>query len=85
VRPGSRTKVSILLVLPQTRHPERSASQIDRVTQRLARSRRTSAVLFHPCCSKLFNHRPRTGTADAQGSLNIMRTINSEFKDLAQT
>jgi hypothetical protein len=31
--------------LPQIRHPERSALQMDRVTQRLvARSRRTSAV-----------------------------------------
>jgi hypothetical protein len=41
VRPGSRTKVCVLLVLPQNRHPERSASPIDRVIQRLvARSRR---------------------------------------------
>jgi hypothetical protein len=41
VRPGSRTKVSVPLVFPQNRHPERSASQIDRVTRRLvARSRR---------------------------------------------
>ena len=30
----------------QTRQPERSASQIDRVTQRVARRRRTSAVLM---------------------------------------
>ena len=37
MRPGSRTKVSVPLVLPQNRHPERSASQIDRVTQRLWR------------------------------------------------
>jgi hypothetical protein len=35
VRPDSRTKVSVPLVLPQTRHPERSASQIDCVIQRL--------------------------------------------------
>jgi hypothetical protein len=34
VRPGSRTKVSVPLVLPQNRHPECSASPIDRVTQR---------------------------------------------------
>ena len=41
MRPGSRTKVCVLLVLPQNRHPERSASPIDRVIQRLvARSRR---------------------------------------------
>ena len=46
VRPGSRTKVSVPLVLPQNRHPERSASQIDRVTQRfVARSRRTPRML----------------------------------------
>jgi hypothetical protein len=33
--------------LPQIRHPERSALQMDRVTQRLvARSRRTSAVFI---------------------------------------
>jgi hypothetical protein len=37
VCPGSRTKVSVPLVLPQNRHPERSASQIDRVTQSLWR------------------------------------------------
>jgi hypothetical protein len=37
VRPGSRTKVSVPLVLSQNRHPERSASPIDRVTQRLWR------------------------------------------------
>ena len=29
VRPGSRTKVPVLLVLPQNRHPGQSASQID--------------------------------------------------------
>ena len=35
--------------LPQNRHPERSASQIYRVTQRLvARSRRTPRVLILP-------------------------------------
>ena len=34
VRPGSHTEVSVPLVLTQNRHPERSASQIDRVTQR---------------------------------------------------
>jgi hypothetical protein len=35
--PGSRTEVSVPLVLPQNRHPERSASQIHRLTQRLWR------------------------------------------------
>jgi hypothetical protein len=38
VRPGSRTKVSVPLVLPQTRHPERSVLPIDRLTQRLWRA-----------------------------------------------
>src|SRR5580658_6514558 len=38
VRPGSRTKVSVPLVPPQNRHPERSASPIDLVTQRLWRA-----------------------------------------------
>jgi hypothetical protein len=37
VRPGFLTKVSVPLVLPQNRHPERSALQLDRVTQRLWR------------------------------------------------
>jgi hypothetical protein len=37
VRPGSGAKVSVPLVLPQNRHPERSALQIDRVIQRLWR------------------------------------------------
>ena len=37
---------------------ERSASQMDRVTQGLvARSRRTPTLLTCPCCSELFNHR----------------------------
>jgi hypothetical protein len=51
--------------LPQNRHPERSAPQIDRVTQRLWRgveepvlsvAEGTSVVLNYPCCSGLFNH-----------------------------
>jgi hypothetical protein len=37
VRSGSRTKVSVPLVPPRNRHPERSASQIDPLTQRLWR------------------------------------------------
>src|SRR5580704_13563530 len=47
--------------LPQNRHPERSASQMDRVTQRLWRAvegpRRS---LIYPCCSELFDHRSQT-------------------------
>src|ERR1700753_1521534 len=54
--------------LPQNRHPERSASQMDRVTQRLWRgveepvlsvAEGTPAMLNYPCCSELFNHRSR--------------------------
>jgi hypothetical protein len=62
VRPGFRTKVSVPLVLPQNRHPERSASQLDRLTQRLWRGvegpRRCSS---YPCCSELFNHQAPSG------------------------
>src|SRR6202046_4469200 len=59
--------------LPQNRHPERSASQIYRVTQRLWRGvEGPRGGLFYPCCSELFDHRsPRTGSAadvlDGQG------------------
>jgi hypothetical protein len=57
VRPGSRTKTSVPLVLPQNRHPERSAPQIYPATQRLWRgveepvlsvAEGTSAVLILP-------------------------------------
>ena len=62
MRPDSRKKVSVPKVLPQNRHPERSASQIDRVTQRLWRGvEGPRRCLFYPCCSELFNHRARTG------------------------
>jgi hypothetical protein len=46
------------LVLPQNRHPERSASPIDRLTQRLWRGvEGPRRCLSNPCCSELFNHR----------------------------
>jgi hypothetical protein len=75
VRPGSHTKVSVPLVLPQTRHPERSASQIHRVMQRLWRGvegpRRCRPC---PCCSELFNHRsPTTGSVWSQVQLFMQR------------
>ena len=58
MRPGSRTKVSVPLVLPQNRHPERSASQIYRVIQSLvARSRRTSTALISPMLFGAFQPR----------------------------
>jgi len=53
-----KTPVFWISESPQNRHPERSASQMDRVPQRLvARSRRTPTLLICPCCSELFNHR----------------------------
>jgi hypothetical protein len=69
VRPGSRTKVSVPLVLPQTRHPERSASPIDRVIQRLWRgveepvlsvAEGTPAVLISPMLFRAFQPPSRT-------------------------
>jgi hypothetical protein len=53
-----------LPVRPQNRHPERSALQIDRVTQRLWRGVEVPRrCLIYLCCSELFNHRARTGPA----------------------
>jgi hypothetical protein len=64
VRPGSRTKLCVLLVLPQNRHPERSAAQIHRPTQRLWRGvEGPRQCLSSPYCSALFNHRARKGRA----------------------
>jgi hypothetical protein len=55
---SEKTLVFWISKSPQSRHPEWSASQMDRVTQRLAaRSRRTPTLLTCPCCSELFNHR----------------------------
>ena len=74
MRPGSRTKVSVPLVLPPTRHPERSAPPIDRVTQRLWRvaeepvlsvAEGTSAVLIFPMLLGAFQPpSPMTGYCD---------------------
>ena len=51
-------KTRFLSNSPQNRHPERSASRVYRVTQRLlARSRRTSTVLISPMPLGAFNHR----------------------------
>ena len=47
--------------LPQNRHPERSAAQIDRVTRRLWRGVEGPRRCFiYPCRSELFNHRSQT-------------------------
>jgi hypothetical protein len=63
LRPISDNSFRVFLVnLPQTRHPERSAAQIDRVTQRLWRGvEGPRRCLSYPCCSELFNHRARHG------------------------
>jgi hypothetical protein len=44
-------------------------------------------VLIYPCCSELFNHRARNrgGPAAVFPPGRLIRTINPEFKDLAQT
>jgi hypothetical protein len=81
VRPGSRTKVSLPLVLPQNRHPacpglpwERSASQIDRLTEGFLRGveepvlsevEGTSAVLDFHMLLGAFDHRSPTLHGDA--------------------
>ena len=66
MRPGSRTKVSVPLVLPQNRHPERSASKIYRLTQDLKRGveepvlsvvEGTPAMLIGRCSSQLSGNR----------------------------
>ncbi len=75
MRPGSRTKVSVPLVLPQNRHPERSASPMDCVTQRLWRGvEGPRRCLFYPCCSELFDHRSPT-TICCDTHLMVMGTL----------
>jgi hypothetical protein len=64
-RPNPLTNLGCFsLKLRQKRHPERSASRIYRVTQRLMRGvEGPRRCLIHPCCSDLFDHRsPRTGS-----------------------
>jgi hypothetical protein len=73
---------------PQKRHPERSASRIYRVTQRLmARSRRTPTVLIVPMPLGAFHHRSpllavRQVFALGRGQelIDLIRRINPEFK-----
>jgi hypothetical protein len=55
-----RRRFSCISNSPAKRHPERSASQIYRVTQRLV-------------------------AGQLEKKLNLIGTVNSEFKDLAQT
>ena len=58
LRPISANLFKMFFVkLPQNRHPERSASQIDCVTQCLWRGvEGPRRCLFYPCCSELFDH-----------------------------
>jgi hypothetical protein len=59
---------------PQNRHPERSASQIDRVIQRLRRGvEGPRRCLSYRCCSELFNHRARTGRGRSSLMRNALR------------
>ena len=68
--------------LPQSRHPERSALQMDRVTLRLWRGvEGPRRCLIYPCCSELFDHRARHGFSSG----NLIGTIHLDFKNLAQT
>ena len=60
VRPGFRTKVRVLLVLPQTRHPERSASQIDRVTEPCGAESKDLGGAPFTMLLELFDHRSLT-------------------------
>src|SRR3984885_6838238 len=74
VRPGSRTKISVPLVLPQNRHPERSAlTDLSRDTALVARSRRArpersrrnlGGTYFHPYCSELSTTDPARPCTD---------------------
>ena len=67
----------------QNRHPERSASQIYRMTQRLWRGvEGPRRCLSYPCCSELFNHRSpqslrRAGVEDGTHE-KISRAYRSE-------
>jgi hypothetical protein len=52
----------VLPDFPQMRHPERSASQIYRVTQRLLRGvEGPRRCLSYPCCPELFGTDARIG------------------------
>ena len=74
VRLGSLTNVSVPSVLPQNRHPERSASPSDRVTLRLERGVEGPRRFFSPpCCSELFNHQASFG---GHGLSPVQRTKN---------
>ena len=72
--------------LPQNHHPERSASQIHRLTQRLvARSRRTSAVLILPMLLEAFRPpRPATvfpwGREPELASIKCMKRCTRDYQ-----
>jgi len=69
-----------LPVLPQNRHPERSASQIYRVRQRLWRGvEGPRRCLSCPCCWELFDHRspPRFLNLDSRQPYRHALTVAS--------
>ena len=74
--------------LPQKRHPERSASQIRRVTHRLiARSRRTPRVLILPMPLGAFQHRsphwPRTIMCDfLHGKSHVVPRFHQPLQEI---
>src|SRR3984957_9140915 len=61
---------------PENRHPERSASQIYRVTQRLWRGvEGPRRCLFYLCCSELFNHSTQPDSFQPHDALLAGRTL----------
>jgi hypothetical protein len=64
---------------PQTRHPERSASQMDRVTQSLWRGvEGPRRCLIYLCCQELFNHRARHGFSPGPRTKNLLASCVSQ-------
>jgi hypothetical protein len=85
---------------PQNRHPERSASQIDAchsacgaeskdpdgaILPMLFGFSTTEPASDGPATVSPWNREPRTASWRRAKKLNLIRTINPEFKDLAQT
>ena len=94
VRLGSRTKVSVPLVLPPNRHPRAEClTDLSRDTALVARSRsacpehgrRNLGGASSPCCSELFNHRARTGRPHPNREWPISATIHAATSALVRT
>ena len=86
MRPSSRIKTSVPLVLPRNRHPERSASQTYRLTEGLRRGvEGPRRRLSYPCCSELFNHEPGPGglaRPENQGPGSVPMTIQCVLQQI---